>query len=133
MRKDNVFGSSPLLDGHFFGKHSKEIYLASKKMKNLLAVLLLLSASCTQIVKAPEEKTPEQLAVDTINIKLDLLLMRVEQAEKHMTLQDSIIKTLALHASYADSLTMDKQRKNDRAERRGKFLGSLLKTLIPGL
>jgi len=42
-------------------------------------------------------------------------------------------KALAKTAIYLDSCQQNKAQKADRAERRGKFVGGLLKGLFPGL
>lgn len=42
-------------------------------------------------------------------------------------------KALAKTALYLDSCNQNKAQKADRAERRGKFVGGLLKGLFPGL
>lgn len=42
-------------------------------------------------------------------------------------------KALAKTALYLDSCNQQKTQKADRAERRGKFVGGLLKGLFPGL
>ncbi len=102
-------------------------------MKNIIAVLLLFAASCTseqreniKIQGEAYEAKPE-LVIDSV------LTARVAALEKHAHFQDSVIKVLALHATHADSVNVQKQFKSDRAERRGRFLGGLIKGLIPGL
>jgi hypothetical protein len=102
-------------------------------MKNFIAIILLFTFSCTDgqreniKIQGNTYETQPILVVDT------LLTARVAQLEKHAKLQDSAIKVLALHAYHADSVNNHKQFKSDRAERRGRFLGGLLKGLIPVL
>ena len=43
------------------------------------------------------------------------------------------IKGLGKSVIYLDSCQQNKTNKQDRAERRGKFVGGLLKSLIPGM
>ena len=43
------------------------------------------------------------------------------------------IKGLGKSVIYLDSCQQNKSNKQDRAERRGKFVGGLLKSLIPGM
>ena len=95
-------------------------------MKKILALLLLVSVSCQdKRVDRLEAVVENGLYTDTV------LTNRIEKLEKHVVVQDSIIKVLASHAVHADSVTVTRQTKSDRAERRGRFLGGLLKTLIP--
>jgi len=97
-------------------------------MKNFIAIALLVLASCT-------EKRITNLEIESKNAQVadSVLYEKLKTLQKHVNYQDSVIKVLALHAYHADSVSVIKQTKNDRAERRGKFLGGLLKTLIPGL
>lgn len=99
-------------------------------MKKILAVLLFIAVSCTE-----EQRKDISIQEDSVTAQpIDTVLTnRVSSLEKHAAMQDSVIKVLALHAYHADSVAEKKQIKSDRAERRGRFLGGLLKTLIPGL
>jgi hypothetical protein len=63
----------------------------------------------------------------------------VESTVRNMRLECSVdsfrtqIKGIAKTVIYLDSCQQQKAQKADRAERRGKFVGGLLKSLIPGM
>lgn len=60
-----------------------------------------------------------QVYIDNLNLRVDSL--KANEA------------TIAKSIMYLDSVQVDKKAKGDKAERRGRFLGGLLKGLIPGL
>lgn len=76
----------------------------------------------------------------TVNARIDSLNSRIVEVENRIielnAANDSLhyqVVGLARTNIYLDSLVAAKQGKVERAERRGRFVGGLLKTLIPGL
>lgn len=102
-------------------------------MKTFLALFLLIAVSCTNEQREKIDLQGETSESAPVLVIDSVLTDRVDALEKHAQFQDSVIKVLALHATHADSVNVQKQFKSDRAERRGRFLGGLLKGLIPGL
>jgi len=60
-------------------------------------------------------------------------VFRMANLEEEVDSLNAQSKALAKTALYLDSCNQQKTQKADRAERRGKFVGGLLKGLFPGL
>lgn len=97
-------------------------------MKKYLIIGFVLLISCNdKKIEALERK------VDSLEIGNQLVLQSYCGNVETNARQDSAIEFLIYHAQHSDSVAIVKQTKGDRAEKRGKFLGGILKVLIPGL
>lgn len=78
------------------------------------------------------KKTQEE-----INLKQDLvnrhLLVRIDSTEDIAIKSTIYNQALAKSVLYLDSCQQAKTVKQDKAERRGKFVGGLLRSLFPGI
>jgi len=70
----------------------------------------------------------QYLAKSTLNTKLDVAYLNSRIDSVHVQNQ-----ALAETVLYLDSCLQNKTQKADRAERRGKFVGGLIKGLFPGI
>lgn len=105
-------------------------------MKDLIAIIsglisLAVSVSClymTSHLSSRIDNLHKQTDSSATAIKQDVVRIsaRLDSAKK-------IEKELAKTIIYVDSIQTSKAAKSDRAERRGKFVGGLLKALIPSL
>lgn len=74
---------------------------------------------------------------EAINLKQDLinqhLMIKVDSAQSAAMNANKNAEVLAKTVLYLDSCQSAKTTKQDKAERRGRFVGGLLKGLFPGL
>jgi hypothetical protein len=85
--------------------------------------------------------------VYTANVKHKMLEKHIKESQdwaltnttRNIAMMESVdslrlqVKGLGKSVLYLDSCQQNKTIKQDRAERRGKFVGGLLKSLIPGM
>lgn len=78
-----------------------------------------------------KEKCKDDLVrIETINVAI---LQQNNQLSDQVDSLQSTTKILAKSFLYIDSCNISRISKTDRAERRGRFLGGLLKGVLPGL
>jgi hypothetical protein len=104
-------------------------------MKNINTLILLVISAL--IIGQIFYLTQLQFKVEAQFVKYDSLSVSESNQLKGLELmQDSLVKTdivLSKSIIYLDSCQSTKQSKAERAERRGKFVGGILKSLFPGL
>ncbi len=104
-------------------------------MKNINTLILLVIS--VLIVGQIFYLTKLQFKVEAQFLKYDSLSVSESNQLKGLELmQDSLFKTdvvLSKSIIYLDSCQLTKHSKSERAERRGKFVGGILKSLFPGL
>jgi hypothetical protein len=102
-------------------------------MKNLFVICCLFIVSCTGKPENQEVLYEKNPFAEPIVLIDSATINRISKLESQTQAQDSAIRVLVKHAMYSDSLLQDRQKKSDRAEKRGRFWGGVLKGLIPGL
>jgi hypothetical protein len=103
----------------------------SKEFAIILAVVVIYIGGDVYVTNVNHKKIDNLIAMNqerltNSNIRQNRMIESVDS----MKIQ---IKGLGKSVIYLDSCQQNKTIKQDRAERRGKFVGGLLKSLIPGM
>ena len=103
----------------------------SKEFALILAVVVIYIGGDVYVTNINHKKIDNLIAMNqerltNSNIRQNRMIESVDS----MKIQ---IKGLGKSVIYLDSCQQNKSIKQDRAERRGKFVGGLLKSLIPGM
>jgi hypothetical protein len=103
----------------------------SKEFAVILAVVVIYIGGDVYVTNVNHKKIDNLIAMNqkrltNSNIRQNRMIESVDS----MKIQ---IKGLGKSVIYLDSCQQNKTIKQDRAERRGKFVGGLLKSLIPGM
>ena len=103
----------------------------SKEFLIILAVVVIYIGGDVYVTNVNHKKIDNLIAMNqerltNSNIRQNRMIESVDS----MKIQ---IKGLGKSVIYLDSCQQNKTIKQDRAERRGKFVGGLLKSLIPGM
>lgn len=96
----------------------------------IVALFIAVAAIEQQIQSAKQKRL-------TIDRKVDSMLL-AHSVERQVLLNanDSLqkdVRFLALCVQYLDSVDRSKQTKSERAEKRGRFIGGIIKGIFPGL
>jgi hypothetical protein len=103
----------------------------SKEFAIILAAVVIYIGGDVYVTNVNHKKIDNLIAMNqerltNSNIRQNRMIESVDS----MKIQ---IKGLGKSVIYLDSCQQNKSIKQDRAERRGKFVGGLLKSLIPGM
>ena len=103
----------------------------SKEFAIILAAVVIYIGGDVYVTNVNHKKIDNLIAMNqerltNSNIRQNRMIESVDS----MKIQ---IKGLGKSVIYLDSCQQNKTIKQDRAERRGKFVGGLLKSLIPGM
>lgn len=103
----------------------------SKEFLIILAVVVIYIGGDVYVTNVNHNKIDNLIALNeerliTSNIKQ----IQLKESVDSLKIQ---IKGLGKSVIYLDSCQQNKSIKQDRAERRGRFVGGLLKSLIPGM
>jgi hypothetical protein len=103
----------------------------SKEFLIILAVVVIYIGGDVYVTNVNHKKIDNLIALNeqrliTSNIKQ----IQIKESVDSLKIQ---IKGLGKSVIFLDSCQQNKTIKQDRAERRGKFVGGLLKSLIPGM
>jgi len=103
----------------------------SKEFLIILAVIVIYIGGDVYVTNVNHNKIDNLIAMNeerliTSNIKQ----IQLKESVDSLKIQ---IKGLGKSVIYLDSCQQNKTHKQDRAERRGRFVGGLLKSLIPGM
>lgn len=94
-------------------------------VKKIIWVIIgLWLLGCNPIVKDPTAELKQDSINQSVNFSLQILQQQIDSLK-----QEKVV--LAKSVLYLDSCQQLKATKAERAERRGKFLGGLLKGLLP--
>lgn len=103
----------------------------SKETIFVLLLMLGYVAGDVYFAKQAHQKL-DKLVQDNENFTT-AALFRVARCEARIDSIKTQTKAVAESVIYVDSVATTKTSKSERAERRGRFVGGLLKGLIPGL
>lgn len=103
----------------------------SKEFAIILAVVVIYIGGDVYVTSVNHKKIDNLIAMNqerltNSNIRQNRMIESVDSIKVQ-------IKGLGKSVIYLDSCQQNKSIKQDRAERRGKFVGGLLKSLIPGM
>jgi len=103
-------------------------------MKYVIIALVALSIGLVAIEQQIQSAKQKRLTIDR---KVDSMLL-AHSVERQVLLNanDSLqkdVRFLALCVQYLDSVDRSKQTKSERAEKRGRFIGGIIKGIFPGL
>ena len=103
----------------------------SKEFLIILAVIVIYIGGDVYVTNVNHKKIDNLIALNeqrliTSNIKQ----IQIKESVDSLKVQ---IKGLGKSVIFIDSCQQNKTIKQDKAERRGRFVGGLLKTLIPGM
>jgi len=103
----------------------------SKEFLIILAVIVIYIGGDVYVTNVNHKKIDNLIALNeqrliTSNIKQ----IQIKESVDSLKIQ---IKGLGKSVIFLDSCQQNKTIKQDKAERRGRFVGGLLKTLIPGM
>ena len=103
----------------------------SKEFAIILAVVVIYIGGDVYVTNVNHKKIDNLIALNeqrliTSNIKQ----IQIKESVDSLKVQ---IKGLGKSVIFLDSCQQNKTIKQDKAERRGRFVGGLLKTLIPGM
>ena len=103
----------------------------SKEFAIILAVVVIYIGGDVYVTNVNHKKIDNLIALNqerltNSNIRQNKMVESVDSLKIQ-------IKGLGKSVIYLDSCQQNKSIKQDRAERRGKFVGGLLKSLIPGM
>lgn len=113
-----------------------------QKMKEYIGPtsgLVALAIACYTLFLTKEIKTDiasikhRQETFDSASVAVEYLDAKIQRMQSRLDSAKQIERQLAKSIIYVDSVQVSRQAKADRAERRGKFVGGLLKALIPSL
>lgn len=103
-------------------------------MKYVIIALVALSIGLVAIEQQIQSAKQKRSKIDR---KVDSMLL-AHSVERQVLLNanDSLqkeVRFLALCVQYLDSVDRSKQTKSERAEKRGRFIGGIIKGIFPGL
>lgn len=96
----------------------------------LVALFLGLAAIEQQIQSGIQKRSKIDRKVDSIMLVQSVRIQVLLNANDSLKSQ---IQDLALCVQYLDSVDRSKSNKSERAEKRGRFIGGLIKGIFPGL
>ena len=103
----------------------------SKEFAIILAVVVIYIGGDVYVTNINHNKIDNLIAMNQERLtNSNIRQNRMVESVDSLKIQ---IKGLGKSVIYLDSCQQNKSIKQDRAERRGKFVGGLLKSLIPGM
>lgn len=96
----------------------------------LVALFVGMVAIEQQIQSGIQKRSNIDRKVDSIMLAQSVRIQVLQNANDSLQSQ---IQNLALCVQYLDSVNVSKSSKVERAERRGRFIGGLIKGIFPGL
>jgi hypothetical protein len=102
---------------------------------NKIIVAVVLCFLCLGVVEHQYLSATKKVALLTRQIDTIKIQSAVER-QVLLNANDSLqkeVRFLALCVQYLDSVDRSKQTKSERAEKRGRFIGGIIKGIFPGL
>lgn len=96
----------------------------------LVALFIGLAVIEQQIQSGIQKRSKIDRKVDSLMLVQSVRIQVLQNANDSL---QSEIQDLALCIQYLDSIDRSKQTKSERAEKRGRFIGGLIKGIFPGL